>query len=293
MTSGMRVSMLYNEDAGRQVGLDHIRELIAEHGHELVCVIDNKAETQRLLDGHPDLVVAAGGDGTIACAARTLARTGTPLGLLPVGTANNIARSVGASEQIDQIIAGWSTARRLSLDLGVAAGAWGRRLFVEGVGCGLLPASIAHMRKRWDADELPPNVKVAEAIATVDDVLSRLEPVEWAVVADGTRLTGKFLLVEVLNVGLIGPNLALARDVSASDGLFDVVVAGEEHREELARHLRELIEGRSHTPSLISRRARQLTLEGANTMHVDDQILAAAGHPVSMHVEPGALALLI
>jgi hypothetical protein len=28
-------------------------------------------------------------------------------------------------------------------------------------------------------------------------------------------------------------------------------------------------------------------------MHVDDQILAAAGHPVSMHVEPGALALLI
>src|SRR5262245_26162219 len=126
--------MLYNEDAGRQVRLDHIRRAMAEHGHQVVCVVDEKAEVARLLDAGPDIVVAAGGDGTVAHAARMLARTGIPLALLPLGTANNIARSTGTSGQIDQLIAGWATASRVPLDLGVADGAWGRRLFVEGVG---------------------------------------------------------------------------------------------------------------------------------------------------------------
>jgi diacylglycerol kinase family enzyme len=289
----MRVAMLYNEGAGRQVRLDHIRDLIAEHGHELIRVHDKKVEVERLLEGGPDIVAAAGGDGTIGRAARTLARTGIPLAILPLGTANNIARSVGTSTDIDVLVAGWTTARRMRVDLGVATGPWGQRFFVEGVGSGLLPTAITAARNRGDLDDLPAHEQVTEGVTTVSGVLSRLQPAKWTIVADGARTAGEFLLVEVLNLGAIGPNLVLSPDVDPSDGLFRVVIAGEEHRDELERYMRGLIDGRNHTPSLISQPARQVTLEGATEVHVDDEVCSADGHTISMRVEPGALELLM
>lgn len=53
--------------------------------HRLACARDNGA----------DLVVVAGGDGTLACAAAVLANTGIPLGIIPAGTANLLARDLG------------------------------------------------------------------------------------------------------------------------------------------------------------------------------------------------------
>lgn len=285
--------MLYNEGAGRQVRLDHIRDRIAQHGHELIQVIEKKSETEHLLDGDPDIVAAAGGDGTIGRAARRLAGTGVPLAILPLGTANNIARSVGTSTDIDALIEGWTNARRIRVDLGVVTGPWGARFFVEGVGSGLLPTAISEAKRRDDFDDLPAHTQVVEGITTVNDVLSRLQPAQWTIVADGERTTQEFLLVEVLNLGAIGPNLVLSPGANPSDGLFRVVMAGEQHREELARYLQGLIDGRNDTPSLMSQPARQVMLEGASEVHVDDEVCSAEGRTIEMHVQPGALELLM
>ncbi len=142
----MRVSLFYNEHAGDGVPLDHIRDAIEQRGHELVRVVEAaRTDLERLLEERPDIVVAAGGDGTIAHAARLLARQGIPLAILPLGTANNIAKSVGITASIDDLIGGWETAGRLPLDLGVAEGVWGRTHFVEAVGGGLIPTAIADM----------------------------------------------------------------------------------------------------------------------------------------------------
>ena len=288
----MRVSLLYNKDAGDALPLDLIRYTIAQHGHELVCAVERHTEVERLLEPLPEVVVAAGGDGTVALAARMLAHRGIPLAVLPLGTANNIARSVGIPDSIDDVIGGWETARRVPFDLGVADGVWGRRYLVEGVGGGLISTAIADMDKRSDGDELPAPSKLAGAIRTIGGVLSRLQPVEWTIVADGARTTGEFLLVEVLNIRSIGPNLLLSPDANPSDGLFRLVMAGEAHRDELARYLRDLLDGRDHPPLLTSQRARHVTLEGATDVHVDDEILSARSRKVSMHVDVGALQLL-
>ena len=288
----MRVSLLYNENAGDGVPLDHIRDAIEQRGHELVRVVEDRTDVERLLEERPELVVAAGGDGTIAHAARLLARRGIPLAILPLGTANNIAKSVGITASIEDLIGGWETAGRLRLDLGVAEGVWGRRHFVEAVGGGLIPAAIADMKARTD-DDVPPRSKVARAVRAFREVLSRLQPSEWTIVADGARTTGEFLLVEVLNIRLIGPNLAFSADATPLDGLFRVVIAGEEHREEIARYLQHLLEGRDHPPSLTSQCARQVTLQGSTDIHVDDEVLSAsADRTVSIRVEAGALELL-
>jgi diacylglycerol kinase family enzyme len=112
--------------------------------------------------------------------------------------------------------------------------------------------------------ELPTRSKLAGAIRTIGGVLSRLQPVEWTIVADGVRRTDEFLLVvEILNIRSIGPNLVLSAEANPSDGLFCVVMAGEEHREEIARYLQDLLVGREPPPpSLTSQCARHVTLRG-------------------------------
>jgi diacylglycerol kinase (ATP) len=117
---------------------------------------------------------------------------------------------------------------------------------------------------------------VAEAVRAIREVLSRLQPGEWTIVADGARTTGEFLLVEVLNIRSIGPNLVFSADATPLDGLFRVVMAGKEYREEIARYLHDLLEGRDHPPSLTSQCARQVTLQGTTDIHMDDEVLSAS-----------------
>ena len=289
----MRVSLLYNKQAGDGVPIDRIRNTIAHHGHELICAVENQTEVERLLERLPEVVVAAGGDGTVALAARMLARTGIPLSILPLGTANNIARSVGIPDSIDEIIRRLETARRVPLDLGVADGVWGQQYFVEGVGGGLISTAIADTDTRADGNKLATRSKLAGAIRTIGGVLSRLQPVEWTIVADGARTTREILLVEVLNIRSIGPNLVLSPDANPFDGLFRLVMVSEDHRNELARYLRDLLDGRDHPPLLTSQGARHVTFDGATDVHVDDELLSTRSRQVSMHVEAGALELLV
>ena len=140
--------------------------------------------------------------------------------------ANNIAKSVGILGPVADVIGSWHTGRRVPLDLGVVDGAWGRRYFVEAVGGGLIPSAFAEMQARSNGNQLPTKAKLTGAVRAVGDVLSRLQPVEWTVVADGARTTRKLILVEVLNICSIGPNLVFSADANLSDGVFRVVHAG-------------------------------------------------------------------
>lgn len=289
----MRVSLLYNEGAGDGVSLDRIRDAIVQHGHDLVRVVEKRLDFARVLQDLPELVIAAGGDGTVSLAARLLARRGIPLAILPLGTANNIAKSVGIRGSIDDVIAGWDTARRLPLDLGVVDGAGDRRHFVEAIGGGLIPTAITDIEMRLNGDELPATSMVAAAVRRYSDVLSRLRPAEWTIVADGAQTVGQFLLVEVLNIRSIGPNLVLSADANPFDGMFRVVMAGEEHRDEIAHYLRGRLAERDSSLSLTSQHARHVTLQGETDIHVDDEVLSGSpSRLVSIHVEAGAVELL-
>jgi len=286
------VSLLYNPQAGSGTPLDHIRGAIEQQGHDLVRVVESHADIEHLLEDTPDVVVAAGGDGTIARAARMLARRRIPLAILPLGTANNIARSLAIEGSIDDLVAAWHTAGRVRLDLGIAEGDWGRQAFLEGVGAGLIPAALADMQTRSDGDDLPAPEKVAGAIRTTGKVLSDLQPVEMTIVADGARTSGAFLLVEVLNMRAIGPNLLFSVDATPSDGFFHVVMAGEEHRDEIGRYLEEVLVRPGAALNLPLTRARHVTLQGASDIQLDDEVMSSPGRIVSMRIDEGALELL-
>ncbi|GAA2529284.1 diacylglycerol/lipid kinase family protein [Winogradskya humida] len=81
----------------------------------------------------PDLLVAGGGDGTISTAARLLAHRDIALGLLPLGTTNNFARTVGVPLDLAEAIATLTSGKVIDVDLGIA----GDTLFTNHVGIGL------------------------------------------------------------------------------------------------------------------------------------------------------------
>ena len=81
----------------------------------------------------PDLLVAGGGDGTISTAARLLAHRDIALGLLPLGTTNNFARTAGVPLGLDEAVATLTGGKVIDVDLGLA----GDMPFTNHVGVGL------------------------------------------------------------------------------------------------------------------------------------------------------------
>lgn len=291
----MRIALFHNEDAGDGSSVEEIRALLERHGHHLVQVVDEEWSAEQILDKHADLVVAAGGDGTVATAARVLAGRKLPLAILPMGTANNIAKSLCCEGPLAPLIEGWAHAEPQSLDLGIARGDWGERIFFESVGAGLIPTGIAATKAQQSSSDRPATAtsKPEDAVRTFRDVLSRMKAQRWTITLDGRATSGDFLLVEVLNMPSIGPNLVLSDEANPSDGFFSVVVATESHRDVLDEYLVHRIEGGERPLSLTPHHAKQIEIRGWHDVHVDDQLLRTrSSETVSMTIEPGALQFL-
>ena len=291
----MNVWILCNEDAGRSLSADELRTLVEHAGHTVVGVAKQYDSDTALPDERLDLVVAAGGDGTVATAAGIASRTSAALAILPLGTANNIARSLGVEAPPHELVSSWSSARHLPFDLGHARAAKHEWLVVEGLGGGLVPAGIVRSQaEQKGRQEMAPAAEVAAAVRAFHDTLVELEPRLWTFVADGTRISDEFLLVEILNIRSIGPNLVFGPDASPSDGYFDVVMAQECHRAQLLTYLERRAAGETARLALPCRRAREVIIERCVEMHIDDERVDTCElGQISIRIEPSAIAVLV
>lgn len=288
----VHIALLYNATAGDGLSPDSVRGALERGGHEVVQTVRDIAQLDQLQRDTVEALVVAGGDGTVSQAASALLGRGIPLAILPMGTANNIAAALGLDRPPQQLIAGWSAGRRRTIDVGVARGEWGWRLFLEAVGTGLIPWGIAAIDGEKRVHEEDAATKLERALRTYRHVLSGLRPRHWEMTLDGVRTDGQFLLVEVLNTGAVGPNLVLSEDADPSDGVFSVVTAGEEHRDALDGYLLHRIEGRECALALPTQRAREVEIHGVEDAHVDGDLHAGRSHTVSLRIRPAALDVL-
>src|SRR5688572_6833771 len=116
----MDVTIVHNPEAGSG---DHsgatLIERIRAAGHEVSYASTEAESLTRALNAVPDVLIAAGGDGTVAAVARLLAASGrdVPIAILPTGTANNIARSLGVPDSVTEMVDALATARQRPLDV--------------------------------------------------------------------------------------------------------------------------------------------------------------------------------
>jgi diacylglycerol kinase (ATP) len=289
----MNLMLYYSRSAGAGVTLDEIRDVVTQAGHRLVRIVERHSKGAKLLDASADLVVAAGGDGTVGAAARAMAGSGVPLAILPFGTANNVARSLGIEGRPEQIARSWHHGVRRPLDMGRVQLPHGDQQFLESVGAGLVPAGIAASQARLLTDRTPSQRKLPEAVRAYRKALAALELTECVLTIDGTTTSDRVVLFEALNSRSVGPQLELATSADPSDGWLSVVTATERDRPLLDDYLKSLEHGEARAGPLAPVLAREVTIRGPRLLHVDDHVVEPdAQASISLRLEPAAVQVL-
>jgi diacylglycerol kinase (ATP) len=303
----MKVTVIHNPAAGdddTQPSGDKIIRFISKAGHKPKYFSSKDKKWEKALKKPCDIVAVAGGDGTVGKVARRLIDSRIPIAVLPMGTANNIANTIGVTGRtFEDLIAGWNAANCVNFDAAVAKGPWGTRNFIEGFGVGL----FAETMFRIDNGEHPhvlrakdPEAEISAALNVLKKQLSSYSPKELTVRLDGQEVSGDYYMLEALNVRYIGPNLDLVPSAKTNDGLLDVVLVAKGEQAKLRRYISDHLGNKRTRVKLTVRQGRHLQVEWKSSqIHIDDmtwpedkdakKVLSMA---IDIKIDPGALVFL-
>lgn len=231
-------------------------------------------------------VVIAGGDGTVGAAAAALVDTDATLGILALGSFNNVARGMGLPDELDPALDVIARGASSAVDVGLA-GQDGEapEMFLEAAAVGLEAAGFGVMqlaeRRGW-----------LRALRLLWRVLRQRRRAMWITV-DGERRLSRAPSVVVCNASYHGAGFSLVPDADPADGRFHVaVLEGMSVRRALLHYLR-VARGRSvREPDVQVLTADEVRVEAARgtlPAHADGRSIGLT--PVVFTIRPGALRL--
>lgn len=289
----VRTRLLHNANAGfENYAPEKLLKILRAQGFDASYADSHGNALEEALENPADVVVIAGGDGTVGKIAKKLVNSDTLIGVLPLGTANNIATSLGVSGSPEDIISSWDIKRFHDYDVGLAVEGEKKRYFLESVGFGLFPRLI---RKREDATPKETREEELEdALKHQLHILQRYAPHPCTIEMDGQKLTGEYLMVEIMNTPFAGPNLCLAPQADSADGLLDVVLVPESGRQAFAEFIVDFIKGNGETHPLPVHRTKSLKVKWEGKHYHLDDASRKVQQPARVNVEtlPGALRFL-
>lgn len=236
-------------------------------------------------------ILAAGGDGTLHEVVNGVlaAGTGTPVGVVPIGTGNDFARGVGLPRDPLAVARLLPSARPRAVDVGQVETAGSRRCFVNVGGVGFdaeVAARVAGAGKRMGG-ALPYVLGVLRTLAGY-----RNAPLSVSVDGEEQHLTALLVAVGVAPYTAGGMHMLPGADLG--DGLLDVLVAGDVSRLEVLALLPRVFRG-THVlhPKVRCARGREVRVRGPEVLHVyaDGEVLGRL--PAAFRCLPGALRVLV
>src|SRR5215471_3783414 len=134
----MRIVLIHNPKAGdRNHSKKRLMASLIRSGHQAFYQSIKERGWKNAFKKPVDLIIAAGGDGTVHGTAWQIVDSGIPLAILPLGTANNLARSLGFTGSVDEILQLLHCGKSRRFDVGVARKGSQRDCFLEAAGGGL------------------------------------------------------------------------------------------------------------------------------------------------------------
>lgn len=265
----MRALLVHNPLAGTK-GHDKGSIIDALHLADMkVDYVSTKDDDlKRALKHAWDLVVVAGGDGTVGYVLTHLADRSIPVGILPLGSANNVARSLGIAGTPAELAEQWRAGRVHSFHLvEVTYGKDKRELCTEGFGVGLMAALIKRRAKRKKADGADDIRRGRRALSAL---VSDAEPLDLEVNIDGKPWKSDLISVDVLNIPFTGPALPLAHNADPGDTFLDVIGFESDKRDELVEWVKSPQED---APPASARRGEQIEIRWRNAdSRLDDEV---------------------
>ena len=250
-----------------------------------------RSYSQTAVAAHVDLVIAAGGDGTIRAVADALAHTGIPLGLVPAGTGNLLARNLDLPlEEVDAIeVALSGQVRHLDL-VKIIVDDRAPEHFAVMAGIGV-DAVIMD-----ETDEgLKDKVGSAAYFVAAAKALGRL-PVRMTVQLDGNRpLRRQAMLCVIGNVGTLRGNLTLIPGARPDDGLLDIYIASPRRFRHWVKIALRLMTRRAKKDDQVDQHTGKrvrIRIHGKDNYQLDGDVVGEAT-TLDAEIQPGALALCV
>ncbi len=264
---GMLATLCHNPDAGAG---DHSKSALLaalERANIEARYCNTESdEFLKMLSEAADLVIAAGGDGTVAKVARTMPGRGVPLAIVPLGSANNIARSFKIAGSARELAKGWDLDRWKPLDIGLVTGPWGERSFVEAVGVGSIPDVIAKKSKDKQTD------KIRAGRDALRDQLAKAREIDVLLLLDAKEVpVDTVLAIEIVNIAYTGPRLPLLAPGVKATGTLGIVVISAKERDATMSWL-EAPHARRAPFSRFTGRRVEISWTGAR-LRVDDDVV--------------------
>jgi diacylglycerol kinase (ATP) len=270
------IFLLHNPASGHgQHTKEELISIIEEAGYN--CNYASiKEKGWKDIPSETEWIAVAGGDGTVKKIIQHLhdisAQEKYPVALIPLGTANNIAVTLGISKIIPDLVKNWGK-NFTAFDTGTIGYGDKKIVFGEGIGFGLFPDHVVNMTKKKAEGDTP-----QERLANDKDILlesaKSYQPFPVEIQIEGKIYKGEYLMVEVLNIRSIGPNLVLSPGSDPGDGLFEIILVGEKDRPKLVHYLTEKMNGREIKLELDAIPVKRTTmLVKSSSLHVDDEIM--------------------
>jgi YegS/Rv2252/BmrU family lipid kinase len=233
-------------------------------------------------------VIAAGGDGTVAEAGEGLVHADAALGIMPMGSVMNMARTLCIPRDLAHAATTIAGGRVLAMDVGQAPG---DRLFLEAAGVGLAAGLFGYFNR------LDKGARLRGVMRGTLKFLRGLGSPRLVIMADGERFDVRAPMVVVSNAPYVGAAYALAPEAKVDDGLLDVAIFRGAGVVRILVHLAMVAGGRRLPPPAGVQLVRARHVEVATVrrrplpVHVDG---AAAGvTPATFEVLPAALRVLV
>jgi len=219
-----------------------------EPGNDLAPVI------QEALHRDIRLFVVCGGDGTIESVAGALVGTEAILGIIPTGTRNNVALSLGIPEDIPAAVTLLQKGRRLKVDVGIATCGDHSRFFLEACSIGLLSALFPA------ADEIQHG-----NLASIGDFLAALISSPSAEIClnmdDQPNITIQGHVALIANLPYVGPHCQITPEGSFNDGLLDILIFPDLSKLDLLSNITHLVKEGPEEPRIQRYHAQRVDLD--------------------------------
>jgi diacylglycerol kinase (ATP) len=285
------VRFLLNPAAGRwgaAARLDRLRVLASAAGAGLVVSksgADIAVQARRAVEDGVARLVVAGGDGTMHQAAQGLAGSPCALGVVPLGTGNDLAGTLGIPHDLEAAAARALAGGVRQLDL-VRVG--------ETVCIGYAGVGFDSVVTRFANEEVKRLRGPLVYVYAVLHTLATFKPPAMRVVHDAGTFEGRAMFAVVANLPRFGGGMRIAPAALPDDGWLDLVIVRELSRLRLLAVFPKVYRGThvNHPAIQIVRtRKVEITLDREMTLYGGGEPVAthASGRPFAVEVMPGAL----
>jgi diacylglycerol kinase (ATP) len=236
------------------------------------------------------LVVVAGGDGTIEDVARQLVGSETTLGIIPMGTMNNLARSLGVPLNLVDACALLSTGITRHIDVGrlITADKPNGVYFLEMAGVGLSAHALnfgeGFMKGQW--------VKLLEAMGNA--FASKIDTVTITY-DDDEPFQAQTHVVTIVNSPLFAGNMFIGPDAKMDDGMLDVAIYSGMSKIDLEHHFRTIAAGKRVDDARITfRHIRRIRVSTNEALAANADLDVFPPQQIwDIAIVPGALSVIV